>query len=350
MVYELVYVAPALAAVFVVVRAAAAGHKAKHLLRTAAVRRCAALSAGFLVVFVPVRISIAGLCSRQFCNAASEIIFSTDVVELVAPRVLTGAPPAGWVHTADWIAPYGYRAGLGDLAGNWLIAVLLAAGAVLCARAARSLLRRSRPSDSEPTALGRLAAALAILGAVTALMPALMASLAKEIQRSPPAVGEAWRDSLVVQMGWSFMIFAAVVAVLTMARRRALTRTIAAVLVAAVLLAGLSATLITNQRLGHVGRGTPTTTLVRQMSTAVVRVDLTEGGNTRRCGLINAYNDLYPDPKIWWLGPQLREELNHFMLDRYGTLFCDGPGTEREWTSDPPSHWDWRAWEWPAGG
>ena len=34
------------------------------------------------------------------------------------------------------------------------------------------------------------------------------------------------------------------------------------------------------------------------------------------------------------------------MLDRYGTLFCDGPGTEREWTSDPPSHWDWRAWEW----
>ena len=67
------------------------------------------------------------------------------------------------MHTADRVAPYSYRAGLGDLAGNWLIAVLLAAAAVLCARAARLLLRRSRPSGSEPTALGRLAAALAVL-------------------------------------------------------------------------------------------------------------------------------------------------------------------------------------------
>ena len=73
----------------------------------------------------------------------------------------------------------------------------------------------------------------------------------------------------------------------------------------------------------------------------MVRVDLTEDGNTRRCGLIDSYSDLYPGPGGWWGGPQVREELNHFMLDRYGRLFCDGPGKEEELLSDPPTDWDW---------
>ena len=30
-----------------------------------------------------------------------------------------------------------------------------------------------------------------------------------------------------------------------------------------------------------------------------------------------------------------------FMLDRYGRLFCDGPGREEELLSDPPTDWDW---------
>ena len=112
-------------------------------------------------------------------------------------------------------------------------------------------------------------------------------------------------------------------------------------LATAVLCAGLVATMVSNQRFGQIGRGTPTTMLVRQMSTAVVRVDLTEDGNTRRCGLIDSYSDLYPGPGGWWGGPQVREELNHFMLDRYGRLFCDGPGKEKELLSDPPTDWDW---------
>ena len=339
MVYDLVYMAPALGAVFIVVRAAVAGQGARDLLRTAAVRRWAALAAGFLAVFVPVRAVIAALCSAHYCNPASEIVLSADVAQLAGERVLTGAPPAGWAHTAERVAPYGYRAGLADLAGNWLVAVLVVAAVVLCARSARALLRGS---GIEPAALRRLAAPLAILGALTALIPALMVSLSRETQASPPGVGEAWRDSLVVQIGWSFIIFAAIAASLAWARGRRGPRIVVAVVVGAVLCAGLSATLINNQRLGLIGRGTPTTMLVRQMSSAVVHVDLSEGGNARRCGLIDAYSDLYPEPDAWWRGPQLREELNHFMLDRYGTVFCDGPGEEKELTSDPPPAWEWR--------
>ena len=80
---------------------------------------------------------------------------------------------------------------------------------------------------------------------------------------------------------------------------------------------------------------------MRQVSTSVVRADLTADGNARRCDVIDAYVDLWPDPQGWWRGPQLREELNHYMLDRYGVLFCDGPGQETELTSDPPADWDW---------
>ena len=339
--YDLVYAAPALAAAFVAVRAAAARWEARLLWRMAATRRWLAFTAGFLAVFVPVRVVIADLCARQQCNAYSDINLSPEIAELAAERMLTGAPPAGWAHAAGRVAPYGYRDALPDLAGNWLIALLLAAVVILCVRAAVSLTRLSAVTGPGPEVLARLAAVLGALGAFTALVPALMVSLAGALQDDPREVGETWRDSLLVQIGWSFMIFAAIVAVLALAGGRERLRGALLVLATAVLCAGLVATMVSNQRFGQVGRGTPTTMLVRQMSTAVVRVDLTEDGNTRRCGLIDSYSDLYPDPGGWWGGPQVRGELNHFMLDRYGRLFCDGPGREEELLSDPPTDWDW---------
>ena len=364
MVFDLVYVAPAVAAVFIVARAVASGQDARSLLGTAAVRRWAALCVGFLAVFVPVRVLIAGQCSRQYCNPASDIVWSWDIFELAAQRVLTGAPPAGWAHTSERVAPYGYRDGLLDIAGNWLIALLIAVIVVLCADAARLLLRGAGPRGDEPAgrsargpaaaprrrrtdlaaggpaALGRLAAALACMGVFTALVPASMVSLSRMVQNDPFAIGEVWRDSPVVQIGWSLVLFAAVVAALALARGRRGPTIAVAVLAAALAGLGLAGTLITNARLGHIGRGTPTTMVVRQLSTSVVRVDLTEAGNTRRCGAIDAFIELHPDPG-WWRGPEVRTEFNHFMLDRYGVLFCDGPGEEEELTSDPPTDWDW---------
>lgn len=365
MVYDLVYLAPVLAAVFVVVRAAAAGMGRRELLRAAATRRWVVLSAGFLAVFLPVRTAIAVLCSVQHCNPASEVLLSTDAVSLTARRILTGLPPTGWSHTASRVSAYGYQDSLADLLGNWLIVVLLAAAALLSVRAARGLVRSRRAagdqrSAGDERAVGdersarderavgdersagfRFAAALAALGASTALMPAVMVGLSKEMQGLRLPVGEVWRESFVVQVGWSFVLCSAVVALLSLTRGRTGLR-VAGCACAVVLWAGLSVTLLNNYRLGHVGRGTPTTALVRQLSTSVVRVDLTSEGNVRRCDLVDAYGELWPDPHGWWRGPQLREEFNHFMLDRYGVLFCDGPGTEEELTNDPPADWDWR--------
>ena len=70
----------------------------------------------------------------------------------------------------------------------------------------------------------------------------------------------------MVQIGWSFMIFAAIVAVLALAGRRERLRAALLALATAVLCAGLVATLVSNQRFGQIGRGTPATMLVRQMS------------------------------------------------------------------------------------
>ena len=343
MLFDLVYLAPAVAAGFILARAVASGQDARSLLETAAVRRWAAVSAGFLAVFVPVRVLISGHCARQACSEASDVVWSADIFERAAQRLLTGAPPAGWAHTSRWVGPYGYRAGLLDLAGNWLLLVLLAAAAVLCARSARTLLPGRSAPTSESAALGRAAVALALLGVLTALLAASLVSLSRRVQEQPFAVGEVWRDSPVVQIGWSFMIFAAVMAALAFARGRGGRFISVVVLSVALAGIGMAGTLLTNFRLGHIGRGTPTTMLVRQLSTTVVSVDSTQAGNIRRCGVLDAYVELYPNPG-WWQGQEMRAEFNHFMLDRYGVLFCDGPGQEPELISDPPSDWDWRPW------
>ena len=103
MTYDLVYVAPPLAAVFMLARNAAGGHPLKNVLRTAALRRWAAFSAGFLAAFVPVRLIIADRCSQNDCYAASEIDVSGETVQMAAGRALSGAPPAGWHHVSELV-------------------------------------------------------------------------------------------------------------------------------------------------------------------------------------------------------------------------------------------------------
>ena len=69
--YDLLYLAPGLAAVFMAARHAASGRPARELLHTAALRRWAWVCVGFGAVFVPVRIEIANRCSQTLCYSAS---------------------------------------------------------------------------------------------------------------------------------------------------------------------------------------------------------------------------------------------------------------------------------------
>ena len=324
MTFDLVYVAPPLSAAFIAVRAVAAGWSLRHVLRTAALRRWTALSIGFLAVFVPTRIVIADHCRRLACYSGSDIDLSGDVVDLTAGRILTGAPPAGWSNNAELARESGLEFGVSDLAANSLLALLLAAIAVVTVRAAIRATHRTVTADDSPVDWPRLAVGLGALGAVTAALPALLVSLSKLIQRERPPIGEAWRDTLLAQVGWSFVISAIIVAVAGAVGSRRMARITVAGLAAALGI-GLTMTLLANARLAQVDRGTPLSTITSQISTATINIDPTDGGNTRRCKMIDAYTEILPDPAKWIHGPQLRVELNQLMLGRYGWPFCD-PG------------------------
>ena len=332
MTYDLVYVAPPLAAGFILVRVVAAGHRPGFVLRTAALRRWLVLSVGFLAVFVPARLVIAGRCRNLECYSGSGVSFSPDVPGLTARRILTGAPPAGWSHTAEFVDQSGRTFDVFDLAANSLLAVLtlviVAVAVSNGAVAARSATASGVCVPSWP----RSTALLAGLGALTALLPALWASLSNHIQSGRPDVGEAWRDTLMVQVGWSFMIAAVIAAVVGAASRARVSRITVAVLVM-VLCAGLALSLLTHARLAHIDRSTPLSSIVSQISESTVidehvsdLVDIAEANdraNVRRCALIDSYTVLVADPEGWSGGPRLRQELDDLMLNRYGRPFCD---------------------------
>ena len=360
MTYDLVYVAPPLAAVFMLARNAAGGHPLKNVLRTAALRRWAAFSAGFLAAFVPVRLIIADRCSRNDCYAASEVDVSGEMVQMAAERALSGAPPAGWHHVSElvryadlrtppWppippgVDPGTVRAeevtyGLSDFAANSMIAVLLAATILVTVRGARTAARLA-DADSESSGSLRPAASLGAFGAATTLLGALLVSPSVWLHWWEPQIGQAWRESVLVQTGWSFMIAAVVAAVGASASRvrrsdgtaagrssrrsSSRIRRVAWRTAAAIAGIGLALTLLANARMTHIDRTTPVSTLVDEISAAALSIDPTERGNARRCSLIDAYTQIFPDPEWWQGGPNHRAALDEFMLDRHGWPFCD---------------------------
>ena len=358
--YDLVYVAPPLVAVFMLARNAASGHPLKNVLRIAALRRWAAFSAGFLAAFAPIRLIIADRCGRNDCYAASEIELSSEVVQMAAGRALSGAPPAGWHHVSELVRyadlrtppwppiPPGVDAGtvraeevaygVSDFAANSMIAVLLAATILVTVLSAR---RAARLADADPGSAGSLrpAACLGAFGAAATLLGALLVSPSTWLHWWEPQIGQAWRESVLVQTGWSFMIASVVAAVCASASRvrrpdaaaaghssrrpssrvRRVTWRTAAALVGV----GVALTLLANARMAHIDRATPVSTLVDEISAAALSIDPTERGNAHRCSLIDAYTQIFPDPDWWQGGPNHRAALDEFMLDRHGWPFCD---------------------------
>jgi len=318
--YDLLYLAPAVAAAFMLARHGASGRPPREVLRSAALRRWVWLSVGFSAVFLPVRIEIADRCSRRTCYSASDIELSADVYLLTAKRLLTGTPPAGWSHASHLIDESGLDFGLRELAANSLLVLVLAALLWIVVRSAR-LLKSCSPEPSAPVARWhRPATSLAALGAAIALLPALLAGLSRHVHRVDYPVGEAWRETVLVQVGWSLVATAVLVALFGIMR----TRRASIVLVAAasaVLWVCLTLTLLANARLNLVGRSTPLHVISSEIAAATIHFDPTEGGNARRCQMIDDYTTIFPDG--WLSGPNVADELDALMLDRHGQPFCD---------------------------
>ncbi|MCE2510961.1 MAG: hypothetical protein J4F50_00105 [Acidimicrobiia bacterium] len=334
MTYDLVYAAPAVALAYGAARAGASRMPLRDSMRTAAARRWAALAVGFLAVFIPVRIVIAQRCGQGSCYQGSELGLSSDVAELAASRSLTATPIEGWSHNASIIRDSGGSLGLPDLFTTSLPALLVlaivaaTAGAAVRMGAQPSTARGplgNTPGDEEGTdgrrAWTRLAAALVALGTVTVVLAALVGSLSRWAQQTRPPTGQAWRETLLGQVGWSLVILGVLAMLLGLIRSPAVAKA-AGVGACALLGACLTLTLLANSRLAVADRHDQVSAITDQIASETVNVDTTSGGNARRCELIDRYTELVP-PHLWIAGPGLRADLDDLMVGRYGWPFCD---------------------------
>lgn len=321
--YDLAYVAAPLAAALVITRGAAAGMSARETLRTAAWRRFMFLATGFLVTFVPVRLVIAQRCSNAECYSGSDVYLSSDIISRTADRVATGVPPAGWSHIAE-LARRGDRFGFGfaDLMANSMLIVLVAGIALVAVFAGRRASRLSPSSTDGALDWHRPATSLGLFGLALAVLPALLVSASRFLHAFDYAVGEAWRDTVLVQTGWSLMI-AAVGVVLTEAVRSKGGRRVAVWAAAALLAAGCTATLLANQQLSRIDQETSLSAINNQVATATVHFDRGDSGNESRCILIEAFAAVEGRSNWEQESRQFRTVLDTLMLDRYGQPFCD---------------------------
>ena len=335
MTYDIMYVAAMLALAYTAARAAASKMSFSSACRTAAARRWVALAVGFLAVLVPVRIEIARRCDLGSCYPGSEASLSADAVELMLSRALTATPVASWHHNASLAQDVGLELSLLDplttslpvllLAGIIALTALSAVGASVRTTATASFTRNTAAENAVGSADWRawlrLAKALGSFGAVTIALPALTVSLARWTQDIQPDIGLAWRDTLMGQVGWSFVILAVLTALFPVMRSQ--TGTNAASAASAVLLgACLTLTMLANSRFAIIDRHDPISSVVNQIAAAAISADPTSNGNSRRCTLIDHYTELV-SADLWIAGPGLRSDLDDLMVGRYGWPFCD---------------------------
>lgn len=347
--HDLAYMAPPLAAAFIVARSAATGLPWRNLVRSAASGRWAALTIGFLLVFVPVRLVIAVRCGQHQCYAPSDLSFSGDIAGLMATRLISGSPSAGWNLISDLTRRYGLDFSLGDLLANAFLSLLMAAiVAVVVTTAVRATAYAGRhaateaPSDETVTSEGVVAhepldpaaqssvlrqqwhtgVALGLFAVATAALPALLVSLSRWLQQS--RIDHGWRDTVIVQVGWSFAISSVLLLFLAAVSRYIGhdPHRICAACAAVLLGVGLSYTLLTNSRLAEIDRRTPESVITAQIATATVSYDSTVAGNELRCALIDAYSREVPE-HLWVSAPGVLEDLDELMLSRHGKPFCD---------------------------
>lgn len=375
--YDLVYVAPVVAAGFLAARVLAQGVPLRGLFALAAFRRWAVLCAGFALVFVPTRIEIARRCARATCYAASEISFSLKAVGVAASRAATGIPVAGWRHNARVAASADLDASVAEALANALLLLLVASMAVLAVRfarhgglpgaasqaaacdaadatakaavgaeAARAVQAPAEP-ESAPPRRRRFSLALVGLGSLMVLSAAVLAGLSARLQERPLGFGRAWRETLLAQLGWSLVIAGGLVALDIAVHSRAARAAARAVagavfevradqirgatwlpvtrVAAAVVLAGAATlTLVANWRLAEAKRHDPTATATSLIAWSAVSFDRGESGNLTRCALIDHYADVINDaPNVWNSAERVRTSLDEMARERYGQPYCD---------------------------
>ena len=220
----------------------------------------AALWAGFLPVFVAVRVVIHGFCMDGGCYRLSDIT--------LGPAVLTTIP----VRATAWAPPLMWEAATRGTRGSWFgvvpVVAVLALG-VLAWLAIRELPRMSRVDRRDALALAAVAASLILLGAT-------LAALNAEIQNYRGPWGLGWRDTAVTAAAGAILLVAA--------GHAASRRTPAWVLI---VVFALSATVgaAANKRFADRFSAAPRAILADRIAQEMAAFDASPAGDARRCTL-----------------------------------------------------------------
>jgi hypothetical protein len=262
----------------------------------------ALLWAGFLPVFLAVRVVIQRYCATRTCYKGSDIHLGPDTLEAFPVRLIAWLPSLMWRGAVTGGSTRPWVAGL-VLVGALLVLGLLAALAI-----------RDLP---QLTAVGRRPAlALAVTGASLVALGATLGSLNVDVQRmvSTGHWGQGWRDSAVTSTAGALVVAAAV----PMLRGR---KWLPALLI--VLLAGAgTVSAAANKRYRDTAMGSPAAVLADRIAQEMADFDRSPAGAARRCALRAEFAALYPGAKY----PLARFDtsLDTAARQRAGVPFCAG--------------------------
>ena len=327
---ELLYLVPFVCLLTIAARGWLSRLPGRELVRSSAFSRFAALSAGFLAVFVPSRLAIAVQCSGGGCYEGSSAVLSTLAVEQWLGRAAAGLQFETLSSTlaGDYDNLSAARDPIDFATNVWLILVVVS----LACFAATAAIRVSRASGSADRLaagdLRRLGAALCGFGGLLALATTLMVSLSEGLQGwHDRGFGlDQWRDSLLVQIAWALILYGlAVVALSYIGRgnegRRARRQWLAAGVAALLFVMSMNA-FMANDKFAIWRRTGSDGSVVNLIATASVDFDRSERGQTIRCELMAAYNERNDCTGCWHSGARVLEELNGLSRSRHGADFC----------------------------
>ena len=326
---ELLYLLPLVCFLTIVARGVLARFSVGDLIRCSASSRLASLLLGFLVVFVPSRLAIAIECSRNDCYEGSEIVLSGLSVQQWLGRTIAGLQ---WDTLPSMLRG---EDGRGSPVSNitdstnsvWLILATVLLGYFAVSAGVRFAKYQGPDQDATDLAQRRLGIVLVGIGSVLALSSAFMVSLSEGLQDwHERGLGlNDWRDTLLVQISWSFIIYGVGLVLLSfVARPRARGANargwLASMVVVAVFVMAVNA-LVANDDFAIWKRSDSGGSVVNLISTASLEFDDSNGGQAIRCELMSMYTEQNCE-NCGHSGPRVLEALNRLSRSRYSADFC----------------------------
>jgi len=301
---ELTYVAP----VFIFLTALSTAfftnrRKIRDLLKFPDIRAALVVLAGFIPVFVPLRLLIANICRQMTCYQGSDVQFSSKTVITFFER------------SVSWFPPFQQISGLNV---SYLVpAKLIIAGLVLLflALSAAFIIWRKRKT-SPPTDSGVAAKAswsLLISGVGLTLVSALLVAPSPKLQQYS-MLGRGWRENGLTASGGTLALVAAV-AILVIKFRAPRFEWLPSVALALVL-TFLTGSVVANAAVHYFNILDPRSATMNVLYEELVSFDLSKTGEAARCETMSEMQNVYK------VKPAFVDAFNHSSIIFNGTPFC----------------------------